>query len=197
MREFDNRDIEWKVTAPTTENTALLRSTIDYIAKLYPPPLKVLDVGAKEGYSTYYFNKLGYDVIGTDIRNNFIEYAQEQDWNVIFDDMIDTKIKDKFDIVFMRHCLEHVRHERRMFRNGISLLKQGGVIIIQVPIETKSQYEAHARKKHLTYFPSLNSFKIDFLKSIKGVETVLVDMASNLGIETAGLKDIFYIGRLK
>jgi len=195
MREMDNRDIPWKVTVPTDENTKLLRSTIDYIAKLYPPPLKVFDVGAKEGYSVNYMKSLGYDVLGTDIRENFIEYAQSRGWNVIFDDIIDTKIKDRFDIVFMRHCLEHVRHERKMFKNGVSLLKKGGVIIIQVPIETKSQYEAHKRKKHLTYFPSFNFFKDNFLKSQKGVETVVLDMASTLGIETAGLKDIFYIGK--
>jgi len=82
-----------------------------------------------------------------------------------------------------------------MVRNGLSLLKTGGLIIIQVPIETKSQYEAHTRKKHLTYFKSFDSFKTDFLKHHKNVKTITLDIASNLGIETAGMKDIFYIGK--
>lgn len=198
MREFDNRDIFWKVMVPTRENTELLRESIDYVIKKYPPPLKVLDVGAKEGYSTNYWKTRGYDVLGTDIRSNFINYAKRRKWNVIFDDMTDTKLTGKYDLVLMRHVLEHVKHDHKMFGNALSLLKEGGIIVVQVPIERKGQFELHTRKKHLTYFPTFKSFALSFLSYHKEeVETVQIDMASNLGIDTAGEKDIFYIGKKK
>ena len=193
----DNRDIFWKVVTPTKENTRLLRDSIDFVAKKYPPPMSILDVGCKEGYSTSYWKKLGYDVLGTDIRDNFIEYGQRMGWPVIFDDMVNTKIRNKYDLVFLRHCLEHVKHDNAMFRNAVSCLNLNGIIVVQVPIETKSQFEAHQRAKHLTYFKSLNNFRTDFLNGHLEVETIMCDMASNFGIDTAGMKDIFYIGQKK
>ena len=44
-----------------------VRSATEALRKLYKPPLSVLDIGCREGYSTKYLAKAGYEVTSIEI----------------------------------------------------------------------------------------------------------------------------------
>lgn len=71
-------------------------------------PLNVLDIGCGQGEALEYFKELGIDALGITVG---IDYAvcNSKKLNVVMMDMHDLwGIEDnKFDVVFIRHALEH------------------------------------------------------------------------------------------
>jgi len=194
MTYGDNRDLTWEITEAPDYEHRKTEYVINFISNLRPPPATVIDVGVRDGYSTEYFKKLGYDALGTDILDGFIKHAQERGRNVIFDDMVHTKINKKFDIVFSRHSLEHVAHPIRFVTNCINLMGDDALLVIIVPLESKSSfYFPRKRQKHLCYFPTMDYFKRRFMRRFE-LKEIIFKKTRELGIKT-DFNEIFFIGK--
>ena len=191
----DNRDLEWTLDM-NDECRLMMREAIKFVVgKLkLPKTIKIIDIGARMGYSLDCWKEFGYNnVLGTELIQMFVDYAREQGKNVIFDDMVDSKIEGQFDLVYSRHSLEHVRHTVKAIENMIHLLKEGGCLVIIVPMESKAKfYEKRPRQKHLDYFPSMKHFKNKIINRF-GLEEIVCERSENIGLKPR--RDIVYIGR--
>jgi len=190
----DNRDLKWKITEAPKFNHKFIEEAIAFVQTKIKGK-RILDVGVRDGYSTEYWNRLGYDCLGTELIDGFIKHAQKRKRNVIFDDMIHTKLNDlryKFDVVYCRHVLEHTEHPNTAVKNFIKLLKEGSYLIIFVPIESKGNFETiRKRQKHLCYFPDIPYFK-RFIKKFN-LKTIFLDEGEKY--VKFDQKEIIYIGQ--
>ena len=192
----DNRDLEWEMVLPNEENKMSVKKAIKFILTNIdlPKNSKVLDIGVRDGYSIECWKEFGYNnVLGTELIQLFVDYAKKQKRNVIFDDMVETKVKDKFDLVYSRHSLEHVRHTLKAIKNMATQLKCGGYLVIIVPIESKSKfYEKRPRQKHLTYIPNLQHFRNKIINKLE-LKEIMCTRSDQMGLKPR--RDIIYIGR--
>ena len=67
-----------------------------------PEQAKVLDLACGRGRHSIFLNKLGYDVIGTDLSNNSIEYAKKSENETLHFEVKDMRepFDQKFDAIF-------------------------------------------------------------------------------------------------
>jgi len=153
-------------------------------------PRRVLDLGARDGYTTKKLTKKGYNVTGTDIDQKCIRYCKERGRNVIYDDIMHTNLKqNSFDAVFGRHVLEHIHDTRRFFEICKGLLKPTGIVFFIFPLEKKREIG-----KHQVFFPSIKDFKTP-----EGFNTLYLGLSKEMGIKKFSFQipEALYIGRIK
>lgn len=109
---------------------------IKKIEKITNPYLKkkkltVLDFGVGDGYLSNYFYKNGNIVFASDINsskptllNKNIKY---------FENKKILKIKTKFDLILLRHVLEHCPNPKKYIKNLSKKLSKQGIIYVEVP----------------------------------------------------------------
>jgi len=167
-----------------------IQSAIAALVVTALPPLRVLDLGVRDGYSTKELTKAGYTVIGTDSDREFVKYAQGRGLPVIYDDVMQTRLRShSFDVIYGRHVLEHCAPTELFFEQCAKLLKPSGIVFFIFPLEP-------VRKpgNHKVFFPSLD----DFPGSGRFEQLVLCN-SSDVGIipfsEEKG--EALYVGKLK
>jgi SAM-dependent methyltransferase len=105
---------------------------IDMLASKYDfEGQSVLCVGARNNDEIRYFRKLGAGyIVGIDL------YEVPPD--IVVMDMHDLKFEDnKFDVVYSRHSFEHAYDKHKAAAEFIRVVKQGGVIVVEVPGQYK------------------------------------------------------------
>jgi SAM-dependent methyltransferase len=111
------------------------------LALLPPPPARLLDVGCGTGWTTLFFARRGYHVVGLDISEDMIYQAnllaeQEKLDNVTFL-VADFEVIDLFDAEFdaavFYDALHHAVNEDGALRMVHQALKPGGVCIASEP----------------------------------------------------------------
>ena len=159
---------------------------IDKLEKLkqYAIGNKLLDIGAGLGTFVKCAKEYGYDATG-------IEYDEEQCGlskklynidlvNRKFEDICKSFFEDGFDVINMHHVLEHVQSPRKLLNRVHSILKPGGVLLIEVPnqfcnVRTEIKYHLFRRFKypshslHHLYFFSIKTLRL-YLSSFKILE---------------------------
>ena len=142
MKYNDNRDLVFEARDQRVRYPKL-KALVKFFKKRHPVPLDVIDVGTRDGYTVELLNKYGYKAIGIELVDAYVKYAQEHKRNVVFGDLmdLDTLPKEKFDIVFSRHCLEHCRDGLQYFKSCEYLLKPKGLIFMVFPLETKEEFK--------------------------------------------------------
>ena len=140
MKYGDNRDIDWNIK-DQKKYWPYIKSSVKAFFKDNPPPLKVLDMGARDGYGTKLFKKYGYDVIGTDIIAGYAKFARERGRNVIFDDITDSKLSSNtFDAIFARHSFHYCKSAKMVLDTFRRILKPKGFIWVVIPIQSKKTF---------------------------------------------------------
>ena len=109
-----------------------------------------LDVGCRDGWSLAYLNrglrskgtfgifsppKHFRNVTGIELSGETVEYAKTRKRNVIQADIRSCVLNDAFDIIFSRHCLEHLDTPLWAVKNIARMLKPGGTFLAIVPRE--------------------------------------------------------------
>lgn len=98
--------------------------------------LKVCEIGCGNGRNLLNFQNKGFKVWGVEPDTNARKIAIKSLSNV-FDGTVDNLPKaitnQKFDIVLMSHVLEHFLDINAAIINAKSLLKENGILIIEVP----------------------------------------------------------------
>ena len=109
-------------------------------ALLPPPPLRLLDVGCGTGWTSRFFARRGYDVLGVDICPDMIEAAQEVSEreelpNIQFRvcDYENTDRQGEFDIAIFYDALHHAVDEEAALRMAYQALKPGGICVTSEP----------------------------------------------------------------
>lgn len=113
------------------------------------PPARLLDLGCGPGWTSWFFAKMGYDVVGQDIAPDMIHYAcvnkqRYQVDNAVFSvsDYEDMPYSEEFDCAVFFDSLHHAENERLALENTYRALKPGGVCITREPGEGHSTTEA-------------------------------------------------------
>ncbi len=105
-------------------------------------PKKIIDIGCGPGNSTEVlagkFKKA--DITGIDNSQDMIDKAMKQYPELTFKlyDIQDgvSGLNDEYDIVFSNACIQWVPNHTDLIKNLFSLLRQGGALAIQIPINS-------------------------------------------------------------
>jgi 2-polyprenyl-3-methyl-5-hydroxy-6-metoxy-1,4-benzoquinol methylase len=109
---------------------------LDTIEKLVSSKSKrILDIGSGPGFFLRRAKRRGWDVIGIEPSPLASDYANKQKINTIqkFFHEVDINEIGKFDAIHTFDVLEHVNDPITIIKKSYSLLKKGGVIVIEVP----------------------------------------------------------------
>ncbi|MCW2361399.1 MULTISPECIES: class I SAM-dependent methyltransferase [Sphingobium] len=116
--------------------------SIGAVMSLMPaPPAQVLDLGCGGGWTSIFFAKRGYDVVGQDLAPDMIELAEEAKANqrvgehlqFVVSDYESLTFQDKFDCAVFFDCLHHAEDEAAAIAKVFQALKPGGVMITHEP----------------------------------------------------------------
>lgn len=106
-----------------------------------------LEIGSGNGYVSSVFLQLGFQGIGIDLNkkacenNSYVnkQYITKKKYRVINGDFLTTNIDEQFDIIISCMVIEHLQNEvlDNFIKKSLSLLKEDGVLILQVPANMK------------------------------------------------------------
>lgn len=122
-------------------------ASIGTIMTLLPdPPARILDMGCGGGWTSVFFAKRGYEVVGQDIAQDMIDLANQNKANhglganlsFVCRDYEETKAESEFDAVLFYDCLHHADDERAALKTAYRALKPGGIVITHEPGEGHS-----------------------------------------------------------
>jgi SAM-dependent methyltransferase len=108
-----------------------LGRVVDAIARLRPPPGRLLDVGANIGTLVQLAVKAGYDASGLELNVAGVEHAQSQGLDVRCSTLEEAGFEpESFDVVSMSAVAEHVPDLAETFARCRALLKPGGLLYV-------------------------------------------------------------------
>ena len=113
------------------------------ISLLPPPPAKILDMGCGGGWTSIFYAKRGYAVLGQDISRDMIELARQNqvqqnvgdNLSFVNADFESVNLDGQFDVVIFFDCLHHAEDERAAIASACHALKSGGMLITHEPGE--------------------------------------------------------------
>lgn len=121
-----------------------LRLKLDYygrhlFADRYPARGQLLDVGCGNGAFLERAKEMGWSTVGIDMDPKAVEFCRKNGLNVFEGTLTQSPDdwKSSFEIVTLRHCIEHVQNPAEYLRIAYEMLKTGGEIWIAWP-NTKS-----------------------------------------------------------
>jgi SAM-dependent methyltransferase len=113
---------------------------------LPPRPARILDLGCGTGWTSLFFARAGYEVLGADIAPEMIRVANGlRDaaglTNLTFaaSDYEGLSYRDEFDAVVFFDSLHHAEDERSAVRAAFAALKPGGLCLAEEPGEGHSR----------------------------------------------------------
>jgi SAM-dependent methyltransferase len=104
------------------------------------PPARLLDFGCGTGWTSCFFAKRGYEVVGVDISPLAIHYAEAaknkmglNNLKFLVGDFENISLKDSFDCAVFYHSLHHSEDHEAALRAAYNSLKSYGVCITCEP----------------------------------------------------------------
>jgi SAM-dependent methyltransferase len=127
LEAFDADRGRWELKARSRQNAAKLRELERYGAK----GRKLLDFGAGPGYFVRGAMDAGWDAEGAETSSPAIEFGR-QVFGVRYVDLNDAPDR-AYDVITCFHVLEHMVEPQQLLGAFRRKLKDGGVLMIQVP----------------------------------------------------------------
>lgn len=133
------------------ENCGLNLAAIGTLMALLPkPPARILDMGCGAGWTSIFFAKRGYEVVGQDISQDMLDLATDtaarqgigSKLSFVRSDYESTDHDQSFDAVVFYDCLHHADDERAALASAYRALKPGGVCITHEPGEGHAETPA-------------------------------------------------------
>lgn len=103
------------------------------LARRFPRPGRVLDVGCGTGGALDSFAKLGWHTVGVEPGSRAAETARAAGHSVLTGSFPETAPEGRFDLVLFVHSLEHVRDPARSLARACELLAPGGAVFVATP----------------------------------------------------------------
>lgn len=93
--------------------------------------LRIADVGGGTGLTADKLVKRGHTVTIIDPCRQMTDLAKKRNRSIrVINKSMPCEINEQFDVVLVRDCLHHVRQQREMIDFCISMLAEGGMIIV-------------------------------------------------------------------
>lgn len=103
---------------------------------------KLADVGIGTGLFLKIAREHGWDVFGIDISNYALGRVKKNGIKLFQGQLENVSFKDNFfDVVNMRHSIEHMKNPNKVLAKAYKILKPGGIICIATP----NSFGIHAR----------------------------------------------------
>lgn len=131
---------------------------IDRYQKYIPDSGSVLDIGAGWGTLLKAFANKGYKTVGLELSEPTSRFARERLELEIFNfpvERIGELPYQSFDLITMRHVLEHFYDPRVVLSNVSNRLEVGGKLIVEVP-----DYGSFDRKIYGTEWPAFGPYHL-------------------------------------
>lgn len=107
------------------------------LAEIYPQ--KILDIGTGTSALPLLMRNGGFLVTAIDnIHAYWPSGMTNRHYHIIKDDIVDTRLKDKFDLITCVSVLEHIEEYDAAVRNMFTLLNPDGALILTFPYNEKS-----------------------------------------------------------
>jgi len=101
---------------------------------LGPGQHRLLDIGCGTGWTTQFWNEKGFDVTGLEPSRSRREIAEgKYGFPVIASYLEDARVEGKYDVVVLRHIIEHFADPKGLVNKAASFVAPGGVMLIIVP----------------------------------------------------------------
>lgn len=136
---------------------------------LPPPPARLLDLGCGTGWTSCFFAKRGYQVVGQDIAEDSIALAranqEEQrvgNLSFVVSDYEDMGFDSPFDCAVFFDSLHHAVDEKAALRSVFKALKPGGICVASEPGwgHSKSVSAREAIKKYNVTEKDMPPFRV-------------------------------------
>jgi SAM-dependent methyltransferase len=102
-------------------------------------PTKILDIGTGKSSFPSLIRTCGYLVTAIDNINDYWPQGMiNRHFHIIDDDILNTKLKEKFDVITCISVLEHIENPSIAISNMFKLLKPGGHIFLSFPYNEES-----------------------------------------------------------
>lgn len=167
-------------------NKERFRTHVDTVRRFHPTlkELKVLDIGCGGGLFLFLLKHEGADVLGTELNDTRIAYAQNTYGVTVRPYPVEhkfwqTKYHNAFDVVTLWDVIEHVNFPVETLRAAVTLLKPGGHVFLDTPCRDAFYH----RVGSITYWFSMGQ-----------LPTFLNSMYSN---HCFGHKQIFTTGEIR
>jgi 2-polyprenyl-3-methyl-5-hydroxy-6-metoxy-1,4-benzoquinol methylase len=116
-----------------------------------PPPARVLEVGCSHGGFVALLRSLGYDATGLELSPWVVEFARRTfDVPMLLGPVEDQDLPDRsFDAIVLNDVVEHLLEPMATLQRCSSLLKDDGVLVIQMPSYPEGQtYDDLLTRQH-------------------------------------------------
>lgn len=116
--------------------------SIGAVMSLMPPsPARVLDLGCGGGWTSIFFARHGYEVVGQDLAPDMIDLAHEakayhrvgDNLRFVIEDYENLSFENEFDCAVFFDCLHHADDEKAAIYAVYKALKPGGILITHEP----------------------------------------------------------------
>jgi len=167
----------------------LLSDFSSVIFLLPSPPAKLLDLGCGTGWTSIFFAKRGYDVLGIDISHFAIKHAEIsmqkeriKNLDFIVGDYENLNFSNEFDCVIFFDSLHHSENPEKALKSAYNALKLNGICIAVEPGKNhlKSKHTQEIIKDYNLNESEMPPNKICYLGKKAGFRTVKVYPRSSL-----------------
>lgn len=134
-RHFDGRVLQWLQIQKAHGDKFMLKESV--------AGWWALDVGCREFHNFDYFSQKKVNILGIDLCDMAFELNKIKGYacpilRVDAHEMDRVFPEEFFNLILAYHCLEHMYDRAKVLRNCYTLLKPGGYLYLNVPIEKSS-----------------------------------------------------------
>ncbi|HEX8145413.1 MAG TPA: class I SAM-dependent methyltransferase [Pyrinomonadaceae bacterium] len=137
-----------------------LRTFIKQSRVADPSSLKILEVGSGLGFFLDVCDELGIEAEGCDVVERAVRYANRDRERVRLGTLDGHYADETFDAVFAFNLIEHLSHPRGFLDEAHRVLKRGGHLVLETPIQ-ESLFHRLARLGYALSQGRLNFFGMD------------------------------------
>lgn len=111
-----------------------MKKFYDFVERFLKPDAKILDIGFGSGRDMQYYASAGYDIVGIDGCQNFVDEGIKLGLNCLYSNLPDLTILNgqKFDVIYSVGVIFHLNDDDRqkLFNEIKNSLNDGGVLIL-------------------------------------------------------------------